>query len=727
MAAQARCYLTGSASTGATVSPALTGWTNAGGDLSGTAPHTGDVVLLISSVSNSGQTVSQTGGSGTWTIHGADSNLSSSTALMSFAAVRVWTGTETAPTFTWSNGGRNSWTVVAIGSDSGETLSVDAWATTELAATTGTSHTPNAATASSTDFSVVLTAARATANGSTSIGVTPPGGGLAPMGSSVNLNSSVPGYSGSGTVNVANAGTFDGFVFGSGSSTEMARQIQKIYLAPGQLPSTPFISSGPAWGNLSSFMAQGGQVLISIRAPGPTVALWASTAAKSGQGPYQDSEFASFCEGCMSKLGTNWKGILWQECNSQGFFNTAGDYHTYFAHYAPLFRKYAPGINLVYDPTVANGSGNQTSAVSYFPTGGTDVDEVYCDFYQTSFRGSNGQRLGNLEAVADAHSIPFGLGEWGAAASGWTWSQSEWDDYISYLTTGTASPSGAYPSDSFEGFEGRASAGKPNGWLIYFASDGNGGLGGAGTTDSDSSGNGLGSSSDKKIPGIVSFHSAVSAGYSDIATGQELGGGSSASNIADVSFKDGISGSSAPSAVVTSVATVANLYHVLITESTLPSVTGEVPLSADTSLTVEGDVKSTGQVALASTTTLTVGVAGQVFLPLAAKAMLFVSGFVPGEGVTSVFDAILVLDPTSQNVIATLQRGSLPLEAMFLSPVGGSEVTTPGWVQCDLSSGLGVSASTGKPYFDTQQPSPGEAATLWLQSSTGAMMLDSGD
>lgn len=171
MAITPRCSLTFAASTGATVTPALTGWTSLGG---GTAPQSGDFVILITGVANSTpRTFSQTSGTGTWGIQGPDAN---STAVMNTAVcTRVFDGTETAPTFTWSNGGRQSWTALAFTPDTGSTLSIDVWATTKIDTTTGTSHTPNSATAAgSGELSIILTAARATANGTTAITFTAP-------------------------------------------------------------------------------------------------------------------------------------------------------------------------------------------------------------------------------------------------------------------------------------------------------------------------------------------------------------------------------------------------------------------------------------------------------------------------------------------------------------------------------------------------------------------------
>jgi hypothetical protein len=163
-----RCYTSG-APTAAFTLP-LTAWTNAGQGAAGTAPAAGDIVLVITETNSSTATLSVTP-SGVWTTKETDV-LSSSGVIA--AVYRIFDGTETAPTFTWSAGARQTWVAVALAPDTGNTVSIDVWATTKVDGTAGTSHTPNAATAAGTgEVSVVLCTARASASGTTAITITP--------------------------------------------------------------------------------------------------------------------------------------------------------------------------------------------------------------------------------------------------------------------------------------------------------------------------------------------------------------------------------------------------------------------------------------------------------------------------------------------------------------------------------------------------------------------------
>lgn len=152
-----------------TIAPALTGWT-------GSNPATGDIVLIVGIVTGSaGGTWTQTGGTGTWTIHASNGN--SGGSFSSFCASRVFDGTETAPTFTYSGAaGTTAWALEAVTPAAGS-IGVDVFATDAIDITPGNSFAINAATATATDScSLILGAGRTTANLSSAITPAPPAG-----------------------------------------------------------------------------------------------------------------------------------------------------------------------------------------------------------------------------------------------------------------------------------------------------------------------------------------------------------------------------------------------------------------------------------------------------------------------------------------------------------------------------------------------------------------------
>lgn len=96
MAIAPRCCTSGSsaASTASSFSPALTAWTNADGP-SGTAPASGDIVLIVGTISTNALSgvVSQTAGAGTWTFQGNDdANGGASPGMTTWLAWRIFDG-----------------------------------------------------------------------------------------------------------------------------------------------------------------------------------------------------------------------------------------------------------------------------------------------------------------------------------------------------------------------------------------------------------------------------------------------------------------------------------------------------------------------------------------------------------------------------------------------------------------------------------------------------------
>lgn len=222
MAIAPRCELGGTSTTDA-LTPAITGWTNSG-VASGTAPAVGDLVFFISNSNGTSASVSQSAGTGTWNFFDTGTLNGGTVSLTTAVAYKTWTGTETAPTFTWSTGARLSWAIIAIAPDTGNTLAIDGTPLVKKDTTATTTHTASALTASgSGELSLILTGATASAsgtNGLTYVAPTswtmPPGGSSSLAGTtSIKSCGSVIWYESnvSGTV-APGAGTIEG-----GSST----------------------------------------------------------------------------------------------------------------------------------------------------------------------------------------------------------------------------------------------------------------------------------------------------------------------------------------------------------------------------------------------------------------------------------------------------------------------------------------------------------------------------
>lgn len=170
------CTTQSGGTSGNSFAVALTGWTATGG--SGvTAPAAGDLVLITGMMeSTTAATWSQTAGD-SFTFHATGDSNTGNGGIQSFAAWRLFDGTETTgATFTCTTSGRFEYEAICIRPDSGFTASIDTWATTLIDAAS-TSHTANAATAAGTgECSVLLYCFTAAATGTTAISFTKPTG-----------------------------------------------------------------------------------------------------------------------------------------------------------------------------------------------------------------------------------------------------------------------------------------------------------------------------------------------------------------------------------------------------------------------------------------------------------------------------------------------------------------------------------------------------------------------
>ncbi len=152
-------------------SPLYTGWTTAN-------PATGDLLIATGLTLGSAQTVSQTGGTGTWTFISTSDANANATPFNTWLAWRVLGASDTSPTFGWTTGGITVASMVAfIPAASWLSNPVDATATTLVQTTAGATAQPGAATATgSNDLSVVLSNGLYATLANTTITTTAPAG-----------------------------------------------------------------------------------------------------------------------------------------------------------------------------------------------------------------------------------------------------------------------------------------------------------------------------------------------------------------------------------------------------------------------------------------------------------------------------------------------------------------------------------------------------------------------
>jgi hypothetical protein len=241
---------------------------------------------------------------------------------------------------------------------------------------------------------------------------------------------------------------FDGFV-----GLPMATTIEKIYLSPGELPTTP----PPKMKALASADCQ---FLVSMK---PSTTLSSS----------ERSALAN-CLAKFNSAGLSYRVVLFSECNDKGF--TMSQWLAYWSYYAPVIKD--AGVSCGYNPGC---NPNSIGKVGPFFPSNPAPDELWMDYYATAFRG--GTRLDPVIAMGQAAGIPTGIAEWGWSAGLVVFSPMVmpwWTAYCNYLVN-------------------LANAGKfPLGAILF---DGLGPSGGnSGVIDS---------ASDPRIPGIQKVAAAV--------------------------------------------------------------------------------------------------------------------------------------------------------------------------------------------------------------------------
>lgn len=153
---------------------------------------------------------------------------------------------------------------------------------------------------------------------------------------------------------------------------------------------------------------------------------------------------------------------LWNEMNNGKFNWTVSTFHAAWNFYGSIV--HAAGGTLSWCPAITNSFDN---AVPLFPTSPLP-DGIHIDWYSNDFfLHSTTPITYGIQALADAHSIPMGLGEFGPSndPSKFTPTTAQWVTFCTDQIIGIygATPTPSYPSG------GRLAAGKANTDIIYFS------------------------------------------------------------------------------------------------------------------------------------------------------------------------------------------------------------------------------------------------------------------
>lgn len=198
------------------------------------------------------------------------------------------------------------------------------------------------------------------------------------------------------------ADTFDGLV-----GLPLATTIQKIYMGHGEFPPHPPLK-------MTQLAKTGCEFLVSIE-PSKTM-----TSA-------EQALLAKWLT-MMNGSGIPYRVVLYSEANDKAF-KTAAEWFAYWSFYAPVVKD--AGVTLAYNC----GCGFKALArgEAYFPSN-PSPDELWMDFYATSFRG--GSRLDTLIGLADAAGIPAGIAEWDWSAGNLIFTPMTlpwWNAYCEYI------------------------------------------------------------------------------------------------------------------------------------------------------------------------------------------------------------------------------------------------------------------------------------------------------
>jgi TAT (twin-arginine translocation) pathway-exported protein len=200
------------------------------------------------------------------------------------------------------------------------------------------------------------------------------------------------------------ANTFDGL-----AGLPMATTIQKVYMGHGEFPPHPPLK-------MTQLAKAGCEFLVSIEPSRSMV-------------PSEQALLAKWLT-MMNNSGIPYRVVLYSESNDKAF-KTAPEWFAYWSYYAPVVKD--AGVVLAYN--CGCGFKALPRAEAYFPSNPTP-DELWMDFYATSFRG--GSRLDTLIGQADNAGIPAGIAEWDWSAGNLIFTPMTlpwWNAYCEYIVT----------------------------------------------------------------------------------------------------------------------------------------------------------------------------------------------------------------------------------------------------------------------------------------------------
>lgn len=203
---------------------------------------------------------------------------------------------------------------------------------------------------------------------------------------------------------LAAANTFDGYV-----GLPLATTIQKIYMGHGEFPPHPPLK-------MTQLAKTGCEFLVSIEPSRNMVASEQALLAKWLT--------------MMNNAGIPYRVALYSEANDKAF-KTASEWFAYWSYYAPVVKD--AGVVCAYN--CGCGFKALPRAAAYFPSNPAP-DELWMDFYATSFRG--GSRLDTLIGLADAAGIPAGIAEWDWSAGDLIFTPMTlpwWNAYCEYIVS----------------------------------------------------------------------------------------------------------------------------------------------------------------------------------------------------------------------------------------------------------------------------------------------------
>jgi hypothetical protein len=200
------------------------------------------------------------------------------------------------------------------------------------------------------------------------------------------------------------ANTLDGYV-----GLPLATTIQKVYMGHGEFPPHPPLK-------MTQLAKAGCEFLVSIE---PSRAMVAS----------EQALLAKWLT-MMNNSGIPYRVVLYSESNDKAF-KTAPEWFAYWSYYAPVVKD--AGVTLAYK--CGCGFKALPRAEAYFPSNPAP-DELWMDFYATSFRG--GSRLDTVIGLADAAGIPAGIAEWNWSAGDLIFTPMTlpwWNAYCEYIAS----------------------------------------------------------------------------------------------------------------------------------------------------------------------------------------------------------------------------------------------------------------------------------------------------